>query len=118
MSFLTYPGDNWRNKPVVWLAGKIESPPFSIQARREAGALIRALQNGFALGMPHSRPMPTIGPRCHELRVEDEGCSWRIVYRTDRDAILIADIFRKKTEKTPGSVIAACRQRLKRYDNA
>lgn len=45
--------------------------PFSITARMQAGYLLRRLQEGDSLSLPHSRPMPIIGPRCHELRVED-----------------------------------------------
>jgi len=68
--------------------------------------------------MPHSRPMPTIGARCHELRVVDAEATWRIVYRVDPDAILIAEMFAKKSAKTPAAVLDACRRRLKEYDDA
>lgn len=89
------------DKPLAWLHGEIKTPPFSAAARVEAGFLLRRLQRGEPLPMPHSRPMPAIGPRCHELRVVDAGVSWRIVYRTDPDAIVIADVFSKKTRATP-----------------
>lgn len=49
------------DKPLVWLRGEVKSPPFSAAARLEAGWLLRRLQAGEKLGMPHSRPMPTIG---------------------------------------------------------
>jgi phage-related protein len=68
--------------------------------------------------MPHSRPMPAIGARCHELRVIDKGVTWRIVYRVDPDAIVIAEVFVKKTAKSPAAVLDACRRRLKEYDDA
>ena len=68
--------------------------------------------------MPDSRPMPAIGARCHELRVVDEGVTWRIVYRVAPDAIVIGDVFAKKTAKTPAAVLDACRRRLKEYDDA
>lgn len=68
--------------------------------------------------MPHSRPMPNIGRACHELRVRDETANWRIIYRIDVDAILILDVFRKKTRRTPDEVMARCRNRLKLYDDA
>jgi len=68
--------------------------------------------------MPHSRPMPTVGARCHELRVVHEGVTWRILYRVDPDAVVIAEVFAKKTQKTPASVLDACRRRLKEYDDA
>jgi phage-related protein len=32
--------------------------------------------------MPHSRPMPDIGERCHELRIVDVDATWRIIYRS------------------------------------
>ena len=73
MSDPTYTaGEASQRKRIVWLRGGIKSPPFSVSARRKAGALIRMLQEGESLGMPQSRPMPIIGPRCQELRVKDE----------------------------------------------
>lgn len=66
--------------------------------------------------MPHSRPMPNIGGRCHELRVRDESANWRLIYRVDADAIVLLEVFAKKTGKTPVAVIRACKSRLKRYD--
>jgi phage-related protein len=108
------PGD----KPLAWLHGEIRTPPFSAKARVEAGFLLRRLQRGEALAMPHSRPMPAIGPRCHELRVLDADASWRIVYRADPDAIVIAEVFRKTTRATPKQVNDNCRRRLRGYDDA
>jgi phage-related protein len=102
--------------PLVWLRGEVKSPPFSPSARLEAGVLLRRLQGGERLGMPHSRPMPSIGKRCHELRIVDMNKSWRIVYRLDGDAIVIADVFRKTTQQTPARVMADCVRRLALYD--
>jgi len=104
-------------RPLRWLHGHVKSPPFSRSARLEAGFLLRRLQQGERLGMPHSRPMPTIGSRCHELRIVDRGVSWRIVYRTDPDAIVIVEVFAKSTQRTPRHVIETALQRLKEYDN-
>lgn len=103
------------DKPLVWLRGEIKSPPFTRDARVEVGLLLRRLQQGEALGMPYSRPMPSITPGCHELRVNDRGATWRIVYYLDSDAVVILDVFSKKTARTPKSVIANCKRRLKRY---
>lgn len=80
--------------------------------------MLRRLQAGEKLGMPHSRPMPSIGARCHELRIVDAGKTWRVVYRIDPDAIVIADVFQKTTAQTPGRVIEDCRRRLRLYDDA
>jgi phage-related protein len=105
-------------KPLVWLHGEIKTPPFSREARLAVGYLLGQLQRGEALSMPQSRPMPVIGARCHELRVVDRGHNWRLVYRTDIDAIVILEVFAKKTRATPKDVIARCRRRLKAYDEA
>jgi len=51
------------------------------------------------------------------LRIVDENSTWRIVYRIDEDAILILEVFAKKTAKTPKSVVATCKARAQRYDD-
>jgi phage-related protein len=71
------------DKPLVWLHGAIKTPPFSQSGRIDAGVLLRRLQSGERIGMPHCRPMPSIGSGCHELRVHDAGHSWRIVCLLD-----------------------------------
>jgi len=106
------------DKPLVWLRGEIKTPPFSTTARIEAGVLLRRLQRGESLGMPHSRPMPSVGRRCYEMRVHDENRTWRIMYRLDADAIVIAGVFAKTTRATPKRVFAECQQRLRAYDAA
>lgn len=103
-------------KVALFLTSTFKEPPFTRSGRLEAGVLLGRLQKGESLSMPVSRPMPSIGPRCHELRVRDGEHNWRIVYRIDSDAILIAEIFRKKTRKTPPKTIELSRQRLARYD--
>jgi phage-related protein len=105
-----------KDKPLVWLSGEVKTPPFSREARIEAGFLLRRLQAGQTLSMPHSRPLPSIGIRCHELRVVDRGKAWRIVYRTDSDAIVIAEVFAKTTRATPKHVIQSSKTRFKQYD--
>jgi len=90
MSYLTYLYTMIiQDKPLIWLHGEIKTPPFSSAARIETGFLFRLLQMGEKLKMPHSRPMPSIGSNCHELRINDKGNTWRIIYRTDVDAIII-----------------------------
>jgi phage-related protein len=106
------------DKPIVWLHGAIRTPPFSAEARIEAGTLLRRLQRGERLSMPASRPMPIIGRRCHELRIVDADQTWRIICRTDVDAVIIADVFSKKTPTTPTTVIDVSKARLRHYDDA
>lgn len=107
-----------KDKPLAWLHGVIKTPPFSKAARLEAGFLLRQLQRGESLSMPQSRPMPSIGARCHELRINDADSNWRVVYRIDKDAIVILEVFAKKTGATPKPVIGTCRKRLKEYEDA
>jgi phage-related protein len=105
-------------KPLRWLHGEVKTPPLSLAARRELGMLLRDVQEGALLGLPHSRPMPSIGPRCHELRVTDENRIWRLFYRIDPDALVILDVFGKTTRQTPQAVIDNCKRRLKLYDGS
>ncbi|MBA3947159.1 MAG: type II toxin-antitoxin system RelE/ParE family toxin [Herpetosiphonaceae bacterium] len=105
-----------QDKPLIWLHGEVKTPPFTLAARLEAGLLLRRLQQGESIGMPHSRPLPSIGLRCHELRIRDETRNWRMIYRRDDDAIVIVDVFNKTTRETPESVIEHCQRRLSKYD--
>jgi len=104
------------DKPLIWLYGEVKTPPFSQEARIEAGVLLRRLQQGENLGLPHSRPMPSIGTHCHELRVRDADKNWRIIYRIDDDTILIVEVFNKTTRATPDNVIENCKKRVSKYD--
>ena len=108
--------DTPSDKPLVWLHGEVRTPPLTAAARLEAGLLLRRLQRGELLSLPQSRPMSVIGGRCHELRIVDQDATWRLVYRTDADAIVIVEVFQKKTATTPKAVIDACRRRLRDYD--
>ena len=105
------------DKPLVWQHGAVKTPPFSKKARIEAGILLRLLQRGELIEMPRSRPMPVIGPRCHELRITDANVSWRIVYRVDAEAIVLLEVFAKKTSKTPNRIINLCKKRIREYDS-
>ena len=122
MSNMTYApwmaGRGRKDKPLAWLGGEIKTPPLSAAARIEAGFLLRQLQAGKLLSMPHSRPMPSIGARCHELRIQDAQSTWRIIYRIDPDAIVILEVFQKSTQATPSRVIKVSQDRIRRYDAA
>jgi phage-related protein len=107
-----------KDKPLVWLHGEIKTPPMSSAARIEAGFLLRKLQMGELLTMPHSRPMPSIGSRCHELRIDDQNKTWRIVHRIDNDAVVILEVFEKMTQKTPRDVIENCKRRIRLYETS
>lgn len=103
------------DRPLVWLQGEVKSPPFSRPARIEAGVLLRRLQRGEMLELPHSRPLPVIGPRCHELRIRDATRRWRIIGHLDSDAVVILKVFAKTTRTIPALVVETCRRRLRDY---
>lgn len=103
------------DKPLVWLKGEVKTPPFSQPARLEAGGLLRQIQRGEVLGLPHSRPMPEIAPGCHELRINDSGSNWRIMYHVAPEAVVVLDVFHKKTKTTPHAVTGNCRRRLRAF---
>jgi len=104
-----------RAKPLAWLHGEVKTPPFSQEARIEAGFLLRRVQEGENLGLPHCRPMPSIGRKCYELRIPDQDHTWRIVYHVDSEAIVILEVLAKKSRETPREVIDTCKLRLTRY---
>ena len=105
------------DKPLVWLHGEVKTPPLSTDARIDAGVLLRRLQRGENIPLPHSRPIPSIGKACHELRIQDETKTSRIVYYIDIEAIVILDLFSKTTQQTPKRVIDICKARLRRYQS-
>jgi phage-related protein len=103
-------------KPLVWLHGEVKTPPLSTEARIEAGYLLRRLQNSERLSLPQSRPMTSICMKCHELRINDRDKTWRIIYRLDDDAVVILEVFEKKSQTTPKTVIDICKKRIISYD--
>ncbi len=105
-------------KPLVWLHGEVKTPPFTTAGRQEAGMLLRLLQEGESLGKPQAEPLPDVGLRCGALRIRDADHNWRIMYRVDADAVLVLDVYPKKTRKIPDEVVDRCNQRLKQYDAA
>lgn len=91
---------------------------MSTEARREMGFLLRQLQEGENLSLPVSRPMPSIGKACHELRVNDRNKTWRLFYFLDSEAIVILEVDEKKTRQTLKTTIAICQRRLGSYEKA
>lgn len=68
--------------------------------------------------MPHLRRMPSFGARCAELRVDDAETarSWRVAVRIDVDAVVLVEIFEKRTQQTPKAVVERVAARLRAYD--
>jgi phage-related protein len=97
------------DKRIDWFA-EVKTPPISLAVRRKIGFHLRDLQEGKMLPMPHSRPMPSIGIRVHELRVQDSGQTWRLIYRIDEQAIVVLEVFLKTTQQTPKQIIDLARK--------
>jgi hypothetical protein len=100
MSSSTYTGgagDRPRRKPLALLDRGLERLDLSRVGRLRLAVLMERLREGEVLAMPESRPMPTIGPSCHELRFRDASRKrhWRLVYRVDPDAVVLVDAFVK-----------------------
>lgn len=79
--------------------------------------LLRLLQEGERLGMPQAEPLPGLGPRCGALRIPDAEHHWRIMFRVDSDAVLVAEVYAKKTRKIPVEAMQRCGRRFKQYDD-
>lgn len=103
-------------KKLILYQTEIKTPPLSSAARVEVGQFLRKLLEGESLAMPHSRPMSTIGARVHELRVNDENQTWRLIYRLDKNEVLVVDLFSKKTEQTALADVRRSQGRLCAYD--
>jgi phage-related protein len=66
-------------------------------------------------GCPYRARFPEIGGNCHELRIVDRDAAWRIVYYVAKDAIVLLDVFSKKTQTLPRNIATAAKRRLKHY---
>ena len=78
----------------------LETLDFTL--RRRLTDLFAQLAEGENLGMPVSRPMPSVGHGVHELRVKDRSGQYRVFYYTKKaDAILVFHFFKKKTQELP-----------------
>ena len=62
--------------------------------------------------------MRDLGRGVYELRIPDAGDRWRLIFRIDDDAIVVVEVFKKKTGKTPNRNKNAAQQRLRLYDDA
>ena len=119
MSKLTYIQKRPKaSKPLVWLRREVRSPPLSRNARVQLGYRRRLLQEGMVLGMPHCRSLKAAGRSCYELRVRDAGVNWRLVFRVDHDAVVVAGLFTKTSRAATDRLIEKSRRRLAEYDAA
>jgi phage-related protein len=91
---------------------ELEGLDFSL--KRQLSELFAKLAAGENLGLPVSRPMPSVKHGVHELRVKDRSGQYRVFYYTKKaDAILIFHFFKKKSQETPLQEIETGQSRLK-----
>lgn len=91
---------------------------YNDEAQLKIGKGLRELQLGRKLGMPNSRPMPSVGKGVEELRVRCADGAYRAFYYfKDVKIIYVFHIFKKKTEKTSQLDIQVGIRRLKDYLN-
>ena len=87
---------------------------FPKEVRDRLGRGLFRLQLGEQLGMPHSRPMPSVAAASSELRVKGEEGIYRAFYYTaSAEGILVFHAFVKKTQRTPPVEVNLARKRLK-----
>ena len=100
---------------VIWNKKALrEVLDFPDLKKKEVGYLLYKLQRCDSLLMPHSKPMPSIGKGCHELRVKGEDGAYRVFYLLKvENHIFIFHAFKKKTQKTPQKDIELGKKNLK-----
>lgn len=101
-------------RPVVFhVRAKEEVRELPRDVRLKLGRALFALQRGFNLGLPVSRPMPVVMQGAEELRLRGASGQYRVFcYRKARAGILVPRAFQKKTPETPPSEIELARRRL------
>lgn len=91
-----------------------ELKDLGTSAAEELADCLGQLADGDTLGLPVSRPMPSVENGVHELRIRDRTGNYRVFYFTKfAEAILVFHLFKKKTEQTPKLEIEAAKKRLK-----
>jgi phage-related protein len=117
MSNLTYFAIGVTSRQTSRMAsGRSKEPAVFVEGAFAGWTLFAVVQRGEVLSMPISRPMPSIGVRCHELRIGDVHHTWRVIYRAEVDRVLVVDVFDKNQNKTPQTIIETCRKTLSSYD--
>jgi phage-related protein len=87
---------------------------FPAGVRQAIGKAIFDLQKGVTLGMPLSRPMPSIASGVQELRIRDRRGVFRtLCYTRSPRGVLVIHAFIKKTQMTSKQDMDLGRKRLR-----
>ena len=98
-------------KPLIWLGSALDLlRAFPSESRRDAGYQLRRLQTSL---MPSDwKPLPTVGPGAHEMRVHTTR-EHRVVYVARfAEAVYVLHAFEKRTQRTRQGDIELARTRL------
>ncbi|WP_119388182.1 type II toxin-antitoxin system RelE/ParE family toxin [Taklimakanibacter lacteus] len=69
------------------------------EARREAGHQLWLVQNDRE--PTDWKPMPSVGPGAREIRIQENGGQWRVLYVAKiRGLVHVLHVFNKKTQQT------------------
>jgi phage-related protein len=99
-------------KPVEWLGDSLARlREFPREAMREAGFQLERVQDGRE--PKDSKPLTSIGPGVHELRIRVGG-AFRVVYVAKfAEAIYVLHAFQKKSRRTALLDLELARTRLR-----
>lgn len=90
--------------------GELDDLPEEV--RGDLADAIARLERGLILSMPFSRPMPSIGPGAHELRLTHGSGTYRVFYALRSGTIYLLGAFKKKAQETPQRVPERIRDRF------
>ena len=86
---------------------------WPLVTKAELADILGLLLAGHSLGMPASRPMPSVALGVSEIRLKERSGQYRVFYFTKRaGAILVFHAFKKKTQATPKHEITVAKKRL------
>ncbi|HJX54867.1 MAG TPA: type II toxin-antitoxin system RelE/ParE family toxin [Polyangia bacterium] len=80
------------------------------EVRKEIGAEIRNVQNGWPLGKPY---VDGFGGGVYEVRTSHAGRQYRVFFIILEETMVLLHGFQKKTQKTPADEINLARRRQK-----
>lgn len=90
-----------------------ELSTVDVFTRSKIAELLVLIARGESIGLPASRPMPSVAQGALELRIKNAAGQYRVFYFVKfREAILVFHAFKKKTQETPKIEIETGQRRL------
>ena len=98
-------------KAIYWVGSSYKDLlSFPLEAKQDAGYQLHRIQNG--LNPEDWKPFQSIGTGVKEIRINDDGNSFRIMYIAKyAGKIYVLHSFQKKTQKTRSSDIELAKNR-------